>query len=683
MTNYNVNASGGSGPLVFSLTGDLPSGLELDTALGVITGIPTVAGDYSFTIGVTDALGSNVTQKYTISPPIITTPGYLPRATINVPYSTAIATQGGDDQLVYGNINISGPSGKFNGVSDYVRLPQDAIWQSTELTVETWFKTTKKGGVILGYQNTEVAGSRLSDYVPALYVDTAGKLRGSFWISGPSLTDATNSIFSLNPVNDGIWHHVALVGKANKQELYLDGSLVNTKNGTIYHEFMSYNQWGVGYAGSSWRAVPNALAKLWYFSGEMDQSRVWTVARTQAEIQADMYHRFPNGTAGLFSNLMSGLKVSTGFSATGLPPGLSVNATTGVLSGTPTAVGPFSPTITVTDAYVRHYRKTFHMYIGEPVTLSTSAGPHGQISPATQTVNYGADTGDFSVIPDLHYHIDTVQLDGIPQAIVDSKTYVTRFFTVTKTHLLSATFAIDTYAISTSAGPHGSISPSQSVNYGADSAAVMVKPNPNYHIASVLIDGVGQTAANPAAFSYTFTAVSATHTVDATFAPNLYPLSALKDGTGGGTVSSDIGAIFCGAVCSDYYPYGDTVLLYATANPTSLFTGWSDCPGIGTCTVSITGAKSVTATFTAAPKVKIGDVSYPTLQAAYDVAPGNAVIRMQDGIDAGPLTANRSVTVTISGGYNAAYTAQAGSTALQGKVTLQKETVIFDRVTVR
>jgi len=50
-------------------------------------------------------------------------------------------------------------------------------------------------------------------------------------------------------------------------------------------------------------------------------------------------------------------------------------------------------------------------------------------------------------------------------------------------------------------------------------------------------------------------------------------LSALKDGTGGGTVSSDIGAIFCGAVCSDKYPYGDTVLLYATPSPTSLFTG--------------------------------------------------------------------------------------------------------------
>jgi hypothetical protein len=162
-----------------------------------------------------------------------------------------------------------------------------------------------------------------------------------------------------------------------------------------------------------------------------------------------------------------------------------------------------------------------------------------------------------------------------------------------------------------------------------------------------------------------------------------YLLAIAKDGSGGGTVSSDIGAIFCGAVCSDHYPYGDTVLLYATPSPTSLFTGWSGCPGIGTCTVSITGAKNVTATFTAAPKVKIGAVTYQNLQAAYDIAPDYAVIRMLDGVDAGPLTANRSATVTLSGGYNTAYTAQNGSTDLLGKVTIQKGTVIFDRVIVR
>ena len=81
--------------------------------------------------------------------------------------------------------------------------------------------------------------------------------------------------------------------------------------------------------------------------------------------------------------------------------------------------------------------------------------------------------------------------------------------------------------------------------------------------------------------------------------------------------------------------------------------------------------------------IKIPGTYYSNLQAAYDIAPDNTVIRMLDGVDAGPLTANSSVTITISGGYNAAYTAQTGSTDLLGKVTIQKGTVNFDRVIVR
>ncbi len=70
------------------------------------------------------------------------------------------------------------------------------------------------------------------------------------------------------------------------------------------------------------------------------------------------------------------------------------------------------------------------------------------------------------------------------------------------------------YAIIATAYPHGSISPSGtvSVSSGADQTFT-ITPHNNFSIAEVLVDGVSQ---GPVA-SYTFTSVTANHTIDATF----------------------------------------------------------------------------------------------------------------------------------------------------------------------
>lgn len=48
------------------LAGDLPAGLTLDPASGVISGKATKAGSYTFTVKVTDAYGNFLTKEYTI-----------------------------------------------------------------------------------------------------------------------------------------------------------------------------------------------------------------------------------------------------------------------------------------------------------------------------------------------------------------------------------------------------------------------------------------------------------------------------------------------------------------------------------------------------------------------------------------------------------------------------------------
>ena len=77
-----------------------------------------------------------------------------------------------------------------------------------------------------------------------------------------------------------------------------------------------------------------------------------------------------------------------------------------------------------------------------------------------------------------------------------------------------------------------------------------------------------------------------------------YTLTVGTTGTGSGTVSG--GSINCGATCSQQSPSGTTVTLTATPAANSTFSGWSGaCTGTGSCVVTLTADRSVTASFAA------------------------------------------------------------------------------------
>ncbi len=148
---------------------------------------------------------------------------------------------------------------------------------------------------------------------------------------------------------------------------------------------------------------------------------------------------------------------------------------------------------------------------------------------------------------------------------------------------------LKTYTITASAGTGGSISPSGgvSVQSGANQTFT-ITPNTGYKIAGVTVDGVSQGAIA----SYTFSAVSANHTISATFtAIPSYTLSITNAGTGSGSVSvNPVGTSFLA---------GTPVTLTAVPNANSVFSGWSGaCSGTtATCQVTMNSNLSVTATF--------------------------------------------------------------------------------------
>lgn len=86
------SATGGAGPYTYAVvSGSLPTGLTLNASTGVVTGTPTVAGAYPYTIQVTDAVGSTKTISGTIT--IVAALAYV--NTIPTTGTTGVAFTGG------------------------------------------------------------------------------------------------------------------------------------------------------------------------------------------------------------------------------------------------------------------------------------------------------------------------------------------------------------------------------------------------------------------------------------------------------------------------------------------------------------------------------------------------------------------------------------------------------------
>ena len=67
------------------------------------------------------------------------------------------------------------------------------------------------------------------------------------------------------------------------------------------------------------------------------------------------------------------------------------------------------------------------------------------------SVNHGANQS-FTITPDANYHVADVLVDAASVGAVTSYT----FTNVTANHTIAASFAIDTYTITASAGSNGS-----------------------------------------------------------------------------------------------------------------------------------------------------------------------------------------------------------------------------------
>ncbi|MFN8178070.1 MAG: T9SS type A sorting domain-containing protein [bacterium] len=172
-------------------------------------------------------------------------------------------------------------------------------------------------------------------------------------------------------------------------------------------------------------------------------------------------------------------------------------------------------------------------------TITASAGPGGSITPSGAVLVPCGTDSTFTITPAACHHVADVLVDGVSVGAV--ATYA--FTNVTANHTIAASFALnDPSIITATAGAGGSISPSGAVSVacGADTTFT-ISPSACHTIADVLVDGVSVGAVA----SYTFTNVSANHTIAASFAPITYTITATA-GAGGSISPSGAVLVTCG-----------------------------------------------------------------------------------------------------------------------------------------
>jgi hypothetical protein len=143
--------------------------------------------------------------------------------------------------------------------------------------------------------------------------------------------------------------------------------------------------------------------------------------------------------------------------------------------------------------------------------------------------------------------------------------------------------------------------------------------------------------------------MSAAKSVTATFntAVTTFALSVTLAGTGSGSVTSSPSGITCPSTCSANFNSGTVVKLTAVVGSGSTFAGWGGaCTGTGTCSVTMSAAKAVTATFNSSsgPGVTLTPTSLNFGTVATDVTSPVKTVTLKNSGKAGLTITSIAIT---------------------------------------
>lgn len=206
----------------------------------------------------------------------------------------------------------AGKAMSFDGTGDYLEI-QNLNWKPTEFTLEWWLKA--KSTKDYNQQIGNGWGSFLSH---------AGNDKGaSFGVAN----NANSRIAIPGAYNDlDTWHHYAFTFRNGEAKVYRDGKLIDSRTASSLPA-----QWNTFRLGT---ADGNTL------HGELEEFRMWSVARTQQEIRENMHLTARGDEPGLkvYLQFQDAARDVTDLSANAYPVRLFGN-TVRVTSNAPVAAG--------------------------------------------------------------------------------------------------------------------------------------------------------------------------------------------------------------------------------------------------------------------------------------------------------------------------------------------------------
>jgi hypothetical protein len=147
-----------------------------------------------------------------------------------------------------------------------------------------------------------------------------------------------------------------------------------------------------------------------------------------------------------------------------------------------------------------------------PLTITAAAAANGSITPAGATSVPSGSSQTFTITPNPGFAVSALSVDGtvLPGATTHT------FTNVTTDHYINAYFEPSGLKVTASAAANGSISPAGETAVAPGSnLTYTITPNPGFAVSALVVDGT----VLPGATTHTFSNVTASHYINAYFAP--------------------------------------------------------------------------------------------------------------------------------------------------------------------